>query len=351
MLCSTGKRQHKTTEAAKAHADSLYQKFGYRPNIYSCQECGDLHVGGGYETQPTSQANVPSSADRLARFVPISVAQRTYKERIKVAAGKILTLEDLILEQLVKTFKTDKQIALELHCDSQVVSKVRNTVDEVNGYQRARRLLVNLLREDPKRSREALARMIAPISDALVRTVVKEMGLSGTGDTGSGMRRKFLPKERRQQIGKVISNWNASLKPEQKAEKAVRASKQMKETWQDPELREEMLESLSGGAQARWAKPGSHDRASKKMKDLWQDPEYLEKMKARKISGRTAASISSKEREQMSKRQKARWADPELRKKEQARSAALWQDPEYRKKVLAAQERHRSAKATRNQAL
>jgi hypothetical protein len=223
-----------------------------------------------------SQANVPSSADRLARFVPISVAQRTYKERIKVAAGKILTLEDLILEQLVKTFKTDLQIARDLHCSVHTVHKIRHAVDEVNGYQRARRFLVNLLRVDPKRSRIELAKMIAPISYKLLENVVKEMGLSGAA-AGNSRRGKFHTKDRRNALAAANKIHQAD------SEYRKNLSEKSKALWQDPEYRKNMNKSRERRTRefkALWQKPEFHKSLTEQAKARWQDPEYRKKATA-----------------------------------------------------------------------
>jgi hypothetical protein len=164
---STGKIQHRDRASAQAHADGILKKDGHLPNIYICAECGYLHVGGGRKSDQ-----------------PIVRAKQTktpWRERmVRPSPGKTLTVEELIVEDLINTFSSDKRIAAKLHINWLVVYNLRRSLNVPAFSQRRQEVIASYLKVNPRMGRKLLAKKLnVPLS--CVEGVVKKLGITGQG--------------------------------------------------------------------------------------------------------------------------------------------------------------------------
>lgn len=164
MNCPTGKVEHQTVAAAHAHADSIFSKDGHKPNVYICTECGLFHVGGG------------RASDRpIYRGKQIVTTARPDFVQKKIDKGRALTVEQLILEQLQKTWRSIASTAKELNVEYSLVYKIWRDNNLPSGPQRKHNIIKAELKADPKQSKAKLAKKLSVGLDVVFR-VACEIG-------------------------------------------------------------------------------------------------------------------------------------------------------------------------------
>lgn len=260
MSCPTGKVEHLSRKSAEAHADSIFKKDGHLPNIFVCPDCGYLHVGGG------------RASDRPV-IRPAQI-RTPWRERMpdKAAPGKTLTIEDLILNELINTYKTDVAIANQFGVEEFIVNKVRKVLDIPQAHKRQEETIVKILTENPSISRKKLRELVGA-SESFVINVVNRNGFAGKGTKGlkgsenpmfmkthkpeakaamgAAHRKRFAEHPEAKEI--VKANLQKALTPEAKQRKKVtmnlpyvRAanSRRGKKLWEDPQKRSEMTAAI-----------------------------------------------------------------------------------------------------------
>jgi hypothetical protein len=279
MNCPTGKVEHQTVTAAQAHADSIQKKDGHLPNIYTCAECGYLHVGGG------------RASDRP--IIRVQQQSTPWRDRVvKPSAGKTLTADDLILNELINTFKTDKVIAAELHISERVVNRIRAVLSIPRSTKRRDEMILKLLTADPKSPRSKIAKIVGCQVTA-VETVAGANGFSGSSRGSTKGVNHPLYAQKVTPEGRVVRSVN------------------MKRYWQEhPEDKARLAAQFTPEARAEGKIAARAEYAVKK-RQRWLDkvrgtPEFSAKIKA----GYTVAV-----RVELAKNARRMWADPEIRAK------------------------------------
>jgi hypothetical protein len=158
MSCPSGKIEHFSRTSAERHAESIRQKDGHLPNIYICPDCGSLHVGGGR----ASDRPIYRGKQIVTRAQPELVQK-------KIDKGHDVTIEQLILEQLQKTWKSIASIAKELNVSYSLVYKIWRDNNIPSGPQRRHNIIKAELKADPKQSREKLAKRLGVGRDIVFR--------------------------------------------------------------------------------------------------------------------------------------------------------------------------------------
>jgi len=162
--------------------------------------------------------------------------------------------------------------------------------------------------------------------------------------------------------GEGVSGYKYS---EEQKEKRSKLSKKM---WEDPEYRENVIESIkmahndpevkkrrSKNSKKMWEDPEHKKLMSESLKKLWEDPEYKEKMSEISKKMWEDPKFQEKRREshrkvyekpeikeKLSKNSKKMWEDPNHREKMSESLKKLWEDPEHKEKVSDAIKQHHS---------
>jgi len=158
MSCPSGKIEHLSRTSAERHAESIRQKDGHLPNIYICPDCGSLHVGGG------------RASDRpIYRGKQIVTTARPNFVQKKIDDGHALTIEQLILEQLQRTWKGLDHIAREFNVGYHVVHKIWKDNNLPSGPQRRHNIIKAELKADPRQSKAKLAKRLGVGRDIVFR--------------------------------------------------------------------------------------------------------------------------------------------------------------------------------------
>lgn len=140
-----------------------------------------------------------------------------------------------------------------------------------------------------------------------------------------------------------------------------RISAGTKKSWENPEYREKISETLAIIVEQKWNEPEFKEmmlsirkdpefrkKISTSVKELWQDPEYVERVnKARNevqsqpdFNRKISEGILSKSTyEQRSEKSKKMWSDPERSEKLREISREKFKDPEFRAKMAEAQKK------------
>lgn len=182
MECSSGKIPHKTREAAEAHARSIQQKDGHLPHIFTCKECGFLHIGGGRKSDRPGWLQTHSGP-----VLPPDKLPRKSYERRQVDKGQSVSVEDAlrnILQSPKHVFISDKEIADRLQTNWWVVRDLRIAIGIPNREERLDEVVLLALQKNPSLHRGKLAKELGCSESAILGRVVK-FGFAGTGRPGS----------------------------------------------------------------------------------------------------------------------------------------------------------------------
>jgi hypothetical protein len=182
FACSSGKIPHQTCESAEAHAHSIQQKDGHLPHIYTCQECGLLHVGGGRKSDRPVWLQTHSGP-----VLPPDKLPRKTHERRQVDKGASVTVEDAIrkiLQSREHVFISDKEIADRFQMNWWVVRDLRIAMGIPNREKRLDELVLAALQKNPGLHRGKLAKELGCSEGAILDRVMK-FGFAGTGRTGT----------------------------------------------------------------------------------------------------------------------------------------------------------------------
>jgi hypothetical protein len=230
--CTSGKIQHVSHESAAAHAKSIQEKDGHLPNIYSCQECGYLHVGGGRRSDQPIRRPVPIITTPKPVFIPK-----------KIDKGHQVSTENLVLEKLRTSLLTDVEIARMFNTNYSFVQRIRLSNKIPNSHQRKNNAVLDLLAANPRRNRKEIARILK-IKLSRVYSVAQKLGLAGQGERVRGVKHRFF---------------------------GTRQSKFQKQFWADhPELRAKLSEAVKT---KQWA-PSEKSAARRQwLKDYNRSPE------------------------------------------------------------------------------
>jgi hypothetical protein len=312
--CSTGKIQHTTLAAAEAHADGIEKKDGHRPNIYTCDECGYLHVGGG------RRSDQPLHLPKPGRTPWRETVQK------KIDVGKTLSVEDLILSELIYTFKSDKEIAAHLCLKNiEVVTAIRKQLDVPTAKERRQEhrneLLLKLLQADPKRNRRELAK-IGGCSLSTIDVAVRKLGFVGTG-----VKYRSGPRHPR---------WGVKLSKETKDQ----ISQSHKQLWQDEKTKARLIatqhvftpEEREASHRAQ-RHPVIRERSASKARKMWKDPEKRNKTVAGLIKGHNTPEYLEKRSAITKKMMVER---PDLRAAAGVAMEKRWENPAFAAKVRVA---------------
>jgi len=193
MSCSTGKVQHSTQSAADAHALSIQKKDGHLPFIYTCKECGFLHVGGGRK----SDRPVYFQPSKVPVLPPVELPRKKY-ERRKAEAGVSFEVRDVVIEYILAHLNaTDREVARVFGIKHNVAYDIRTRAKIPAMLKRREQRVLAELKKDPSAPRPAIAKACA-VTMEVVGSVVHKHGFAGTG-------RKALPGPKNPLFGKRFS--------------------------------------------------------------------------------------------------------------------------------------------------
>jgi hypothetical protein len=254
--CSSGKIPHQTREAAEAHARSIQEKDGHFPHIYTCQECGFLHIGGGRKSDRPAWLQTHSSP-----ILPPDKLPRKSYERRQVDKGESVSVEDAIrniLQSREHVFISDKEIADRFQMNWWVVRDLRIAMGIPNREKRLDEVVLSALQKNPGLHRGKLAKELGCSEGAILDRVVK-FGFAGTGRPGTFGR------------GSKATQWGRKHNAGARAKIRAATLRQ----FASPEAR-----AAAAAKQSAWAKahPGAV-RAN--LKDAWRasnSPEALKKI-------------------------------------------------------------------------
>lgn len=361
MNCSTGKIQHKDQASAERHALAIQKKDGHLPHIYTCGECGFLHIGGGRKSDRPAwvqPANIP-----VLPPDPHTGPRKEY-ERRKIDKGQQLTIEDLILEQLASgSFKTDLMIAKEVSCERTKVTKMREELGIATAHERATAKMRLMLEQNPAVSRKLLQSSVAPLGESFVEDAVKKLGYAGKGKKGTSgannaMFGRKLSAERRQ----ALSDWQkaewernpnrtthvfsdedrekakATNRTEHKRMQRSYISKKMWRVHRDKMVAglimshntPEYLEAKRIEATLYHLEHPEHaEQAREQMLKNWENPAFRAKQQVTARKRMKQANdirwTDPAQREAVSQQTKQRWADPEFKARMSAKMKAVWE--------------------------
>jgi len=243
--CPSGKIPHQTRDAAEAHARSIQQKDGHVPNIYTCQECGFLHIGGGRKSDRPSWLQTHSGPV----LPPDNLPRKTY-ERRQVGKAVSISVEDAIrkiLESREHIFITDKEVAERFEMNWWDVRELRIAMGIPNREKRLDEVVLAALKKNPSLHRRKLAKELGVTEGAILERVTK-FGFAGTGRPGTFG------------IGPRATQWGRKHNAETRAK--IRAATQKQ--FASPEAR-----AAAGEKQSTWAK--AHPEAVRaNLKDAWK---------------------------------------------------------------------------------
>ena len=180
--CPSGKIPHQTRPAAEAHALSIQKKEGHLPHIYTCKECGFLHVGGGRKSDRPSWLQTHSGPV----LPPDKLPRKTY-ERRQVGKAVSISVEDAIrrtLQSREHIFTTDKEIAKRFQMNSWDVREMRIAMGIPNREERLDEVVLAALKKNPHLHRGKLARELG-VTEGVILDRVTKFGFAGTGRPGT----------------------------------------------------------------------------------------------------------------------------------------------------------------------
>jgi hypothetical protein len=248
MSCPTGKIEHLSRKAAEAHAESIFKKDGHLPNIYICPDCNCLHVGGGRKS------------DQPLRIV--KQQSTPWRERLpKPASGKVRTVDDLILYELVNTFKNDYEIARQFEGKGfWHVQQIRYANDIPKAKKREVEAALALIKQYPLLCAREIGERLK-IKGWRVTDIAKAAGLT-------------LPKNKR--IGINAPNWGNRDSEETLA---LKAEKQ-RQAWLRNPNRKKGHFSVEDKKKSEETQrlPYMRERRKNITKRNWQKPEVREKI-------------------------------------------------------------------------
>jgi hypothetical protein len=205
MSCQSGKIEHRTVTSAQAHADSIFRKDGHQPNVYVCPMCGFFHVGGG------------RASDRpVHRPAPIVTTPKPVFTPKKIDKGHKVSVDDLIVDKLRKTFLTDEEIATQLKTDPNSVKALREQHKIPESRARQENAILNLLAANPRRRRTEIAKVLG-IEYNVVLYIAQKLGLSGQTERIHGVKHHLF---------------------------GLKQSKKQKKVWENPDLRRKLSEAV-----------------------------------------------------------------------------------------------------------
>jgi hypothetical protein len=304
MSCPTGKIEHLSRKAAEAHAESIFNKDGHLPNIYICPDYNCLHVGGG------------RASDR-----PVVRAQQTktpWRERMPhPKPGKTRTVDELILEELIHTFKSDMDIAAQLGKKFWHVQKVRKTLDIPTYKERRAEAIIALARAFPLLNSKNIAHKLK-VDMQTVYIVCRNAKI-------------VLPKIP-QPKGIHAHMYGKKLSAETKA---IMAEKQRKAWERNPNRNKHQFTAEDAARSSETLKlPYIRTKRKREMKKLWEKPEYRNKITAAITTRSNDSEYLAKEKARI---RKDREEHPEKYAASTAMAAArireLWKNPAFVAKV------------------
>lgn len=180
--CPSGKIPHETREAAEAHARSIQQKDGHLPHIFTCKECGFLHIGGGRKSDRPAWLQTHSGP-----VLPPGKLPRKSYERRQVDKGESVSVEDAlrnILQSPKHVFISDTEIADRLQMNWWVVRGLRVELGIPNREKRLDEVVLAALQKNPGLHRGNLAKELGCSEGAILDRVAK-FGFARTGRPGT----------------------------------------------------------------------------------------------------------------------------------------------------------------------
>jgi DNA-binding Lrp family transcriptional regulator len=312
MSCPSGKIEHLSRKSAEAHADSILKKDGHLPNIYICPDCNTLHVGGGRKSDQ-----------------PIVRAQQTktpWRDRVvKPSAAKTLTAEDLILNELINTFKPDVEIARNFSTTELAVVNIRKTLGIPTYGNRKQEAIVKLLQGNPGLNYREIAKRLN-FSESAVIWAVKKAGLLEETKIGRprGVKNKLY--------GRKYSIAHRSAISQKLKEFCKNNPNRPSHTFTD--------EDRAEGRKVRML-PYVRAAASKAAKQMWADPD--------KHAQRVAKAIEVNNRPEMIEAHRKRFTQflkehPEINQVAAERFKKRWKDPVFRARMTVKLKKPRKAK-------
>jgi hypothetical protein len=322
--CPTRKVPHASGAAAEAHANSILKKDGHLPNIYSCQECGYLHVGGGRRSDQPIRRPVQIATPRPV-FVPK-----------KIDKGHDLGLEELILEKLRTTYLADEAMARQVGCNYNTVYDLRHKHNIPTGPGRKHKVVADMLAVNPGRNRHEIAKALK-VTWAVVENVALKLGLKGVPKANSIRRgvKNFQFKLTSAERRKRRRSWSPDWTPERRAGQAAKS----RAKWADPVIRARMLAAMPKNNLPPQAFKGHHhtgdsrQRMSQKQQERFKDPGAREQ-----LSDAVKKTMAAPEfRQRRSVAAKAYLNKPEVKAKHAEARKKFWESPAglARKQALA----------------
>ena len=303
MGCPSGKIEHLSRKSAEAHADSILKKDGHLPNIFVCADCGYLHIGGGRKSdQPLRIAKQQSTP---------------WRERMpKPTPGKTLTVDDLILNELINTFKDDLEIAKQVGRKFWHVKKIRETLDIPTFIERRKESIILFIKAYPLLCCKEIAERLKVQMQA-VSTTARLAGLK-------------LPKPNRKGMNAPMFGKKMSAEA-----KSIMAEKQRKAWERNPNRKKHQFTAEDAARSSETLKlPYIRTKRKRQMKKLWEKPEYRNKITAAITTRSNDPEYLAKEKARI---RKDREEHPEKYAASTAMAAArireLWKNPAFVAKV------------------